>query len=190
MVEGWGGSVPQNSPSISQSRSLGGAASMSPLKSARAHCVDCCGGDAREVTVCTAASCPLHVVRLGARLGGDPEADRTLVDPKERQATRAELAGASTIGLIRRRCIDCSGGSLEGVRNCTFASCALHPFRMGKNPNRAGIGFGRGENERQAAKNAHSRPEFLPPQADLVLSQLPLPKSGVSGSFPATRPSS
>ncbi len=36
---------------------------------------------------------------------------------------------------IRKKCIDCSGGSLKEVRECVIPDCALFPFRMGKNPN-------------------------------------------------------
>lgn len=37
---------------------------------------------------------------------------------------------------IRKKCIDCSGGSLKEVRDCDIDDCPLYPFRMGKNPNR------------------------------------------------------
>lgn len=121
----------------------------SPLKAVRAHCKDCCAGDPREIPFCPATSCPLHPIREGFHGNEDLEADLTPVSPEERPATRAALAGASALQLIRRRCIDCSGASLEQVRNCHFVECTLHPFRMGTNPNRKGIGFG-------------SRAEWLP----------------------------
>lgn len=35
---------------------------------------------------------------------------------------------------IRAKCLDCCGGMPSEVRDCTIESCALHPFRMGKNP--------------------------------------------------------
>jgi hypothetical protein len=35
---------------------------------------------------------------------------------------------------IRRKCIDCSGGSTTEVRLCPCKTCALWPFRMGVNP--------------------------------------------------------
>ena len=40
---------------------------------------------------------------------------------------------------IRKKCLDCSGGSVKEVRECEITDCALYPFRMGKNPNRKGI---------------------------------------------------
>lgn len=36
---------------------------------------------------------------------------------------------------IRKKCLDCSGGSRKEVRECMLTDCPLHPFRMGKNPN-------------------------------------------------------
>ena len=38
---------------------------------------------------------------------------------------------------VRQYCINCMGGSLKDVRECISRNCALHPFRMGRNPNRA-----------------------------------------------------
>ena len=35
---------------------------------------------------------------------------------------------------IRAKCVECSGGSLKEVAECRVPACALHPFRMGKNP--------------------------------------------------------
>ena len=40
---------------------------------------------------------------------------------------------ASPLKAIREKCIDCCAGSLVEVRECELKSCALHPFRMGKN---------------------------------------------------------
>ena len=44
------------------------------------------------------------------------------------------------IKAIRAKCIECSGGSLKEVQFCVIPECALYIFRMGKNPNRKGIG--------------------------------------------------
>lgn len=41
---------------------------------------------------------------------------------------------------IRKYCIECSGGSIQEVRNCIIKNCELYQFRMGRNPNRKGIG--------------------------------------------------
>lgn len=40
---------------------------------------------------------------------------------------------------IKAKCRECSGGP-KAVRNCEDTDCALHPYRMGTNPNRSGIG--------------------------------------------------
>lgn len=49
------------------------------------------------------------------------------------------------IQAIRRKCIDCAGGSYKAVRNCEEEDCPLYPFRLGKNPNRRGMGGGKRE---------------------------------------------
>lgn len=35
---------------------------------------------------------------------------------------------------IRKKCIDCCGGSLKEVRLCTAIRCDLHPLRFGHKP--------------------------------------------------------
>lgn len=47
------------------------------------------------------------------------------------------------VKAIRAKCLDCQGGRPSLVRNCEMTDCPLYPYRMGKNPNRKGIG-GRG----------------------------------------------
>jgi len=44
------------------------------------------------------------------------------------------------IKAIRAKCLDCSGFQPSEVRRCEIAECTLFPYRLGKNPNRAGIG--------------------------------------------------
>ncbi len=38
------------------------------------------------------------------------------------------------VKAIREFCLDCCGDSPVGVKECTSVNCALHPFRLGKNP--------------------------------------------------------
>ena len=38
---------------------------------------------------------------------------------------------------VREKCLDCSCQQPIEVKECTVKTCALHPFRMGKNPYRA-----------------------------------------------------
>jgi hypothetical protein len=46
--------------------------------------------------------------------------------------TKTEL-----LGVIRAKCIDCCAGSHAEVRECAARDCALHPYRMGSDPNPA-----------------------------------------------------
>lgn len=40
----------------------------------------------------------------------------------------------SVLKAVRAKCLDCCGGMPNEVRECEINSCALHPYRMGKNP--------------------------------------------------------
>lgn len=56
-----------------------------------------------------------------------------------RKADGKGTARAMTpIRAIRAKCIDCSGDNVAEVRACALADCPLHPYRMGRNPNRKG----------------------------------------------------
>jgi len=44
------------------------------------------------------------------------------------------------VKAIRKFCIQCMGGQTREVKKCTAKKCPLYIFRLGKNPNRAGIG--------------------------------------------------
>ena len=46
----------------------------------------------------------------------------------------------SPVKAIKKYCLDCVGGSVKERRLCNITDCPLHPFRLGKNPNRVGIG--------------------------------------------------
>jgi hypothetical protein len=41
------------------------AGSLTPMKAIRAKCLDCSGGNATEVKLCTCQDCPLYPFRLG-----------------------------------------------------------------------------------------------------------------------------
>jgi hypothetical protein len=45
----------------------------------------------------------------------------------------------TSLKAIRMKCVECAG-SPHSVRGCTFSDCALYPYRLGRNPNRSGIG--------------------------------------------------
>jgi hypothetical protein len=56
---------------------------------------------------------------------------------------------------IRAKCLECSGGSVPEVRLCGMQDCPLWPYRMGRNPQRAGLGghvIGRGKISRKNAR--------------------------------------
>ncbi len=55
---------------------------------------------------------------------------------------------------IRRKCIDCCGGSSKEVRLCTSVDCALHIYRLGKNPGRCPSK--RTEKQLQALRDANT----------------------------------
>ena len=70
--------------------------------------------------------------------------------------TKAEILRA-----IRTKCLDCSGDQPQEVRLCPAYTCALHPYRMGKDPNPSqGRGFAKSpgytaETEREGAGHEH-----------------------------------
>lgn len=88
---------------------------LSPLKSIRRKCLDCCLGSAREVNLCVIPDCSLYPHRFGKN-------------------------GAGNLKAIRRKCLDCSAFSEKEVRECFLPDCVLYLYRMGHNPKRKGIG--------------------------------------------------
>ncbi|MFZ1081962.1 MAG: hypothetical protein WAO19_08550 [Candidatus Kryptoniota bacterium] len=46
----------------------------------------------------------------------------------------------SPLKSIRLKCLECSNDSTSEVRNCVITDCPLYEFRLGKNPNRKGVG--------------------------------------------------
>ena len=114
-------------------------ASKSPLRAVRAHCLWCCNDSASEIAQCPAHRCPLWLVRSGhrPRSGDIKQNPDTALHPREHPITVGDLhgGGGAILKAIRRRCLDCSGGSQAEVRTCECETCPLHPFRMGKNPN-------------------------------------------------------
>ena len=102
-----------------------------PLRAARRHCLACCGGSANEVRHCPAASCALWPYRFGRRASAE---EKAAVAGRQIYPIERSLAGSSGLKAIRRRCLDCSGGTGAGVRSCAFSCRSLHPFRAGTNP--------------------------------------------------------
>jgi hypothetical protein len=82
--------------------------------------LEACGG---HLVLVTGQECPLYPFRLGRR---------------------------PPVRALREQCLDCMGGSPSLVRECGTVSCAVHPYRMGKNPARQRVG-GRREMLTEAA---------------------------------------
>jgi hypothetical protein len=110
------------------------ATTPTPLRAVRLACLECCNGSALEVRECVATSCPLWTFRFGRRPSTE---DKAAVVAAGRPVYPIEkcLTGASGLKAIRRKCIDCSGGTDGAVRSCTVSACPLFEFRFGKNPN-------------------------------------------------------
>jgi hypothetical protein len=119
--------------------SEGDTKSVGPLRALRRHCLWCCNGSENEVRLCSAKACPLWTSRFGHRQTAEDKAAVAEVKlyPLERATTGADFhdKGGTALKAIRRRCIDCSGGSAIGANGCKASHCDLHPFRKGRNPN-------------------------------------------------------
>lgn len=50
------------------------------------------------------------------------------------------MAKLTPMKAIREKCLECSAHSPYEVKMCLNESCSLHPYRLGKNPSRKGIG--------------------------------------------------
>jgi hypothetical protein len=129
----------------------GDSNSLTPLQAIRQKCLWCCNGSAHEVALCPAKACPSWSFRFGHKPTDEIIAEQgdTLLHPLELPMRAGEFhaRGHSGLNAIKRKCLDCSGASKAEVRNCVFKDCALHPFRQGKNPNRA---FSPEERERRS----------------------------------------
>ena len=60
---------------------------------------------------------------------------------------------------IRIKCLDCCESAYE-VKQCPVTTCALYPFRHGKNPNRAGITNGGSFHSKNNGSNRYSGSEI------------------------------
>lgn len=92
---------------------------LTPKQVVRAYCLHCVGGSAQDVKACDATDpkyhvCPFHPFRLGK--------------------------GRPSVKVIRKFCLQCMGDYADFVRDCETKDCFCHPYRMGKNPDRKGIG--------------------------------------------------
>ena len=49
---------------------------------------------------------------------------------------RKEVDHMTPVKAIRVKCLDCCCNSANEVKACELTTCSLHPFRLGKNPNK------------------------------------------------------
>ena len=92
-------------------------ANQSPLQAIKKHC-RACYGDRDDYNSCSFSECKLH--------------------------KRHPDSPSSNVKRIRAFCLTCVE-NYNLVRECdgktlNMGKCSLHPFRMSKNPNRAGLG--------------------------------------------------
>ena len=145
-----------------------------PLKALRRHCLWCCNGSSNEVKLCSATACPLWPFRHGR--GPSAEDKATVADLQSYPIEREQIGPSLTaLRAIRRRCLDCSGNSVDEVKACQYgpehsARCDLHPYRLGKNPN---IVFS--EERKQAAMKALSKARIAPAPENAPQTGLPEP---------------
>ena len=103
------------------------------------YCLWCCNGRSVAVSQCTAVSCSLWQYRSGRkpRAGDLARLVDHQVYPLEDMTAAADFQKTITrTKAIRRKCLDCAGGSRAEVRACPREECPLHALRLGKNPNR------------------------------------------------------
>jgi hypothetical protein len=65
---------------------------------------------------------------------------RSVLDMNSTKTAHSSSHRQSPLRSIREKCIDCCAGNKAEVARCLIQSCTLWPFRMGRNPSRAGIG--------------------------------------------------
>lgn len=95
-----------------------------PLESIRAYCVACVGS-------------PYQVDQCG----GANLLNSSLIRGHICQFFQFRKGkGRPKLRIMRNFCLDCMGGSCSLVRKCPSEQCPIWPYRMGKNPKRAGIG--------------------------------------------------
>ena len=91
---------------------------MNTVTAIQTQCLSCAGSSER-VKRCGFIECELYPYRLGGN------------------TYRGNLKASndqSPLEAIRRECLSCSGDMPEEVKRCLVKSCALYPYRMGKNP--------------------------------------------------------
>ncbi len=75
----------------------------------------------------------------------------------------------SPVKAIRCKCLGCQGDSPSQVRLCNDVDCSLYPYRMGKNPARAGIGGRKGGFSTKSASQVGVLVDNNPPPIQVSL---------------------
>ena len=71
-------------------------ANLTPLKAIRAKCIDCSGGNLKEVRYCTVESCSLYPYRMGKRPTRD-NSSTTTVSSKNSELARGFSANKGIV---------------------------------------------------------------------------------------------
>lgn len=132
---------------------------MTSLKAIKAFCCSSCCETSQQARKCPAINCKLYTFRLGrnpnrAGVGNFNSPVKNSLTRRDSK-TNAQKVGNFTseesdaekprlvqapLPTIRRYCLDCCLGQAVEVAACPVTNCALHPFRFGTNPARAGGG--------------------------------------------------
>lgn len=94
---------------------------MTMRQAIRKYCLWCCDGQSNEVELCIDKTCSLWGYRLNKRIKDYPYK-------------------LTSLKAIKIKCKDCQLENRNDVKNCGYSNCHLYPFRLGKNPNRKGVG--------------------------------------------------
>ncbi len=98
---------------------------LTPVRAIRAKCIDCSGGQLKEVTECKKKSCKNWPYRHGKRPKPGSEEERVLL---------ATMRRLTPIQAIRAKCKDCCASATKEVKMCPSNHCPHWSYRHGKRP--------------------------------------------------------
>lgn len=49
------------------------------------------------------------------------------------------MSKANVLRAVRKHCLECSGDSPDGVRECVSTDCVLYPYRFGTDPEKSEV---------------------------------------------------
>lgn len=100
---------------------------VTPQKAIRFKCMECVGWSPKDVAECTIPDCELYNYRLGNR----PTQTHVTIDCWYKKEGKEETRIRQTpLNVIRHHCLNCFGGSFDGIRNCPDTACPVYPYRM------------------------------------------------------------